>query len=98
MQTPGTQKAKVAIVHVTYEIHEGVQQTIGEVRLNGVEKVSKVALLEQMNTRPGEPFSLTTLAGDRLQLFDYYYRHGFSQVELEFEQHPDPLDPQPHRH
>ncbi|MGA9958173.1 MAG: POTRA domain-containing protein [Acidobacteriaceae bacterium] len=91
--TPGAQKAKVAIVHVTYEIHEGVQQTIGEVRLNGVEKVSKVALLEQMNTRPGEPFSLTTLAGDRLQLFDYYYRHGFSQVELEFEQHPDPLDP-----
>ncbi len=91
--TPGAQKAKVAIVHVTYEIHEGVQQRIGQVRLNGVEKVSKVALLEQMNTRPGEPFSLTTLAGDRLQLFDYYYRHGFSQVELEFEQHPDPLDP-----
>ena len=28
-----------------------------------------------------------------MQLFDYYYRHGFSQVELEFEQHPDPLDP-----
>ena len=91
--TPGAQKTKVAIVHVTYEIHEGVQQRIGQVRLNGVEKVSKVALLEQMNTRPGEPFSLTTLAGDRLQLFDYYYRHGFSQVELEFEQHPDPLEP-----
>ena len=58
-----------------------------------MEKVSKVTLLEQMNTRPGEPFSLTTLAGDRLQIFDYYYRHGFSQVELEFEQHPDPVDP-----
>jgi outer membrane protein assembly complex protein YaeT len=85
--------AKVAIVHVTYEIHEGVQQKIGHVELHGVDKVSKVTLLAQMNTRPGEPFSLTTLAGDRLQLFDYYYRHGFSQVELEFEQHPDPLDP-----
>ncbi|HET9100433.1 MAG TPA: POTRA domain-containing protein [Acidobacteriaceae bacterium] len=91
--TAGTQKAKVALVHVTYEIHEGAQQKIGRVELIGVEKVSKVTLLEQMNTRPGEPFSLTTLAGDRLQLFDYYYRHGFSQVELEFEQHPDPLDP-----
>ncbi|HUV96337.1 MAG TPA: POTRA domain-containing protein, partial [Acidobacteriaceae bacterium] len=90
---PGAPKAKVAVVRVTYEIHEGVQQKIGRVELSGVEKVSKVTLLEQMNTRPGEPFSLTTLAGDRLQLFDYYYRHGFSQVELEFEQHPDPLDP-----
>jgi outer membrane protein insertion porin family len=91
--TPGTQKAKVAIVHVTYDIHEGVQQKIGRVELSGVEKVSKVTLLAQMNTRTGEPFSLTTLAGDRLQLFDYYYRHGFSQAEIEFEQHPDPLDP-----
>ena len=91
--TGGVQKAKVAVVHVTYEIHEGVQQKIGRVELSGVEKVSKVTLLAQMNTRPGEPFSLTTLAGDRLQLFDYYYRHGFSQVELEFEQHPNPLDP-----
>ena len=85
--------AKVAIVHVTYEIHEGVQQKIGRVELSGVEKVSKVTLLALMNTRTGEPFSLTTLAGDRLQIFDYYYRHGFSQVELEFEQHPDPSDP-----
>ncbi len=90
--TPGARKGKVAVVHVTYEIHEGVQQKIGRVELIGVDKVSKVTLLGLMNTRPGEPFSLTTLAGDRLQLFDYYYRHGFSQVELEFEQHPDPLD------
>ncbi len=90
---PGAPKTKVAMVRVTYEIHEGAQQKIGRVELSGVEKVSKVTLLEQMNTRPGEPFSLTTLAGDRLQIFDYYYRHGFSQVELEFERHPDPSDP-----
>lgn len=90
--TPGTKKTKMSVVRVTYEIDEGVQQKIGQVKLVGVEKVSKVTLLEQMNTRPGEPFSLTTLAGDRLQLFDYYYRHGFSQVEIGFDQRPDPLD------
>ncbi|MHB1936732.1 MAG: BamA/OMP85 family outer membrane protein [Acidobacteriaceae bacterium] len=89
----GGAKGKVAIVHVTYEIHEGAQQKIGRVRLSGVEKVSKVTLLAQMNTLPGEPYSLTTLTGDRLQLFDYYYRHGFSQAEIEFEQRPDPADP-----
>ncbi len=89
----GGVKPKVAIIHVTYEIHEGVQQKIGRVQLIGVEKVSKATLLAQMNTLSGEPYSLTTLTGDRLQLFDYYYRHGFSQVELEFEQHPDPADP-----
>jgi outer membrane protein insertion porin family len=89
---PGAPKAKVALVQVTYSIHEGEQQKIGRVDMSGVSKVSKATLLGLMNTRPGEPFSLTTLAGDRLQLFDYYYRHGFSQVELEFDQHPDPLD------
>ena len=57
------EKAKVAIVHVTYEIHEGVQQKIGRVELHGVEKVSKVTLLAQMNTRPGEPFSLDYAGG-----------------------------------
>ncbi|MHB1672665.1 MAG: BamA/OMP85 family outer membrane protein [Acidobacteriaceae bacterium] len=89
----GAPKAKVAVVHVTYEIHEGAQQKIGRVQLSGVEKVSKSRLLAQMNTLSGEPYSLTTLTGDRLELFDYYYRHGFSQVEIEFEQHPDPVDP-----
>jgi outer membrane protein insertion porin family len=90
--TPVAPKTKEAVVRVTYEIHEGAQQKIGRVELSGVAKVSKVTLLEQMNARRGEPFSLTTLAGDRLQLFDYYYRHGFSQVEIEFDQRPDPLD------
>lgn len=89
---PGAPKTKVAVVRVAYEIHEGAQQKIGRVELSGVAKVSKVTLLEQMNARPGEPFALTTLAGDRLQLFDYYYRHGFSQVEIQFNQRPDPVD------
>ena len=85
--------SKTAVIQVTYEIHEGVQQKIGRVKLSGVEKVPQLELLAQMNTLSGEPYSLTTLAGDRLQLFDYYYRHGFSQVELTFEQHPEPEDP-----
>ncbi|MGO8719583.1 MAG: POTRA domain-containing protein [Acidobacteriaceae bacterium] len=90
---PGAAKAKTAVIHVTYEIQEGVQQKIGRVRLSGVEKVPQATLLELMNTRTGEPYSLATLAGDRLQLYDYYYRYGFSQVELTFEEHPEPEDP-----
>ncbi|MGH9615523.1 MAG: POTRA domain-containing protein [Acidobacteriaceae bacterium] len=89
----GAASSKASDVHVTYEIHEGAQQKIGTVRLIGVEKVSRIALLAQMNTLPGEPYSLATLAGDRLQLFDYYYRHGFSQVDITFEEHPEPGNP-----
>ncbi len=86
---PGGSKGKLAVVRVTYEIHEGVQQRIGKVQLIGAAQIPDTKLLAQMNTRPGEPYSLATLAGDRLQLFDDYYRHGFSQVDLTFEQHPE---------
>ena len=83
----GAPKGKLAFIRVTYQIDEGAQQKIGTVEIAGAQHVSAATLLMQMNTRHGEPYSLTTLAGDRLQLFDYYYRHGFSQVEMTFEQH-----------
>lgn len=84
---------KVAVVSVTYEIDEGVQQRIGKIQLIGANQLSPASLLAQMSTRPGEPYSLAILAGDRLKLFDTYYRHGFSQVELTFEQRPQKTDP-----
>ena len=92
-QAPGTKKGKLAYIRVTYRIDEGQQQRIGAVRLIGVQQVSYDKLLAQMNTRPGEPYSLTTLAGDRVQLFSYYYRRGFSQADLSFEQHPQKDNP-----
>lgn len=92
-QAPGTHKGKLAYVRVTYAIHEGVQQRIGRVQLIGVQQVSPAKLLELMNTRPGEPYSLTSLAGDRIELYDYYYRKGFSQANLSFEQHPQKDNP-----
>ena len=92
-QTPGARRGKLAYVRVTYAIHEGVQQRIGKVQLIGVRQVSPSKLLGLMNTRPGEPYSLTSLAGDRIQLYDYYYRKGFSQANLSFEQHPQKDNP-----
>ncbi len=92
-KAPAGARGKLAVVRVTYEIHEGVQQRIGNVQLIGTEQLSDTKLLAQMNTRRGEPYSLATLAGDRLQLFDYYYRHGFSQADLTFERHPEKDDP-----
>lgn len=92
-QVAGAIPGKLAIVRVTYAIQEGVQQRIGTVQLVGAEQLSQMKLLAQMNTRPGEPYSLNTLAADRLQLFDYYYRHGFSQADLIFQRHPSKDDP-----
>ncbi|MEO6965446.1 MAG: POTRA domain-containing protein, partial [Acidobacteriaceae bacterium] len=86
-------KGEVDAIRIAYEIHEGVQQKIGKVRLIGVKQVPYAPLLLAMNTREGEPYSLVALGNDRLQLYDYYYRHGFSQVELTFEQRPEQDNP-----
>jgi len=92
-RSAGTRNGKLAYVRVLYEIHEDAQQRIGKVQLIGVRQVSAGKLLELMNSRPGEPYSLTSLAGDRIQLYDYYYRRGFSQANLTFEQHPQKDNP-----
>ena len=92
-KVPGARRGKLAYVSVVYIIHEGVQQRIGKVQLIGVRQVSPAKLLELMNTRPGEPYSLVSVAGDRIELYNYYYRKGFSQASLSFEQHPQKDDP-----
>jgi outer membrane protein assembly complex protein YaeT len=92
-RNPDGSPRKIPIIAVTYVIQEGVQQRIGKVQLVGAEQLSESKLLAQMSTRPGEPYSLTTLAADRVQLFDDYYRHGFSQVELTFEEQPEKENP-----
>ena len=92
--TPADRAAgkKSARVTVTYAITEGPQQRIGTVTLTGNQQISTADLQRVMNTRPGEPYSLTTLAGDRLQLFDIYYRRGFSQADITFQQQASPAD------
>ncbi len=78
---------------VDYQIEEGPQQRVGIVRLLGVEQVAQEKLLQQMNTRPGQPYSASNLAGDRTTILTYYYRHGFLQVEMTITQQEDAKDP-----
>lgn len=92
-QIPAPKNRKLIYDRVIYRIREGAQQRIGKVDLVGVQQVSSEKLLALMNTRVGEPYSLTSLSGDRVELYDYYYRRGFSQANLTFQQHPEKNDP-----
>jgi outer membrane protein assembly factor BamA len=78
---------------VEYQIEEGPQQRVGTVHLVGVAQVASEKLLQQMNTRSGQPYSLSNLAGDRATILTYYYRHGFLQIEMTVTQHVDASDP-----
>jgi outer membrane protein insertion porin family len=74
---------KVGEIAVTYTIVEGPQQRFGTVALNGVDPSREKDVRALMNSQPGQPFSLVTVAGDRDTVVQYYLSHGFDQVKVE---------------
>ena len=74
---------KVGEIAVTYTIVEGPQQKFGTVALNGVDPSREKVVRQLMNSEPGQPFSLVTVAGDRDAVVQYYLSHGFDQAKVE---------------
>ncbi|MGD0446023.1 MAG: POTRA domain-containing protein [Edaphobacter sp.] len=79
-------------ITVTFTIVEGPQQTFGTVALNGVDGSRMKDVRDLMNSQPGQPFSLVTLAGDRDTVLQYYLAHGFDQVKVELRQAKESTD------
>jgi len=46
-----------------------------------------------MNTLEGQPFSLSTVSGDRDAMLQYYLSHGFDQARVEVKQQIRKDDP-----
>jgi outer membrane protein assembly factor BamA len=91
---PGAKPLKVGEIAVTYTIVEGPQQKFGKVELSGVDASRQKAVQGLMNTQSGQPFSLTTLSGDRDTLLQYYLSHGFEQAKIEIKQTKETADAQ----
>jgi outer membrane protein insertion porin family len=89
---PGAKQLKVGEIGVTYTIVEGPQQRFGTVQLAGVDAGRQKDVRGLMNTQPGQPFSLTTLSGDRDTVLQYYLSHGFEQVKVEIRQTKEATD------
>lgn len=84
---------KLSGIKVQYQIEEGPQQRIGKLQLLGAKQISSADLLQQINTRAGQPYSVSNLAGDRTAILTDYYRHGFLQVEMKVTQHVEVENP-----
>jgi outer membrane protein insertion porin family len=83
---------KVGEIAVTFTIVEGPQQKFGAVNLSGVGEARQKDVRGLMNTQSGQPFSLTTLSGDRDTVLQYYLAHGFDQVKVEIRQTKEKAD------
>jgi outer membrane protein insertion porin family len=91
-EAPGAKPLKVGEIAVVYTIVEGPQQRFGNVQLIGVDASRQKSVRGLMNTQPGQPFSLTTLSGDRDTVLQYYLSHGFEQVKVEIKQTKEKSD------
>jgi outer membrane protein insertion porin family len=88
----GQKPLKLGEIAVTYTIVEGPQQKFGKVDLTGVDASRLKDVKGLMNTQSGQPFSLTTLSGDRDTVLQYYLSHGFEQVKVEVKQAKESAD------
>ena len=67
-------------VHI--HIEEGVRTRVGQVHVEGNNKVSSGDLPE-LSTQAGQPYSEQDLASDRERILNYYFDHGFPNATLE---------------
>ena len=84
--------SKVDNIRVTYHIDEGEQQTFGKVESKGIDPAREALLQPLLQARPGQPFSLVALSGDRDVLLSYYLSNGFDQATVEVGQTVNPDD------
>lgn len=76
-------------ISVTYQIDEGKQDLIGKYEIAGNEKVPLSTLKPLLTTEAGQPYSATTIMGDRDAILTYYYSHGFDHATVKLAQNPE---------
>ena len=83
---------KVAGINVAFKVAEGPQQTFGNVNLTGTDPSRIAAIKGMLQATPGQPFSLTTLSGDRDAVLSYYLSNGFDKARIEVTQNVETPD------
>jgi outer membrane protein insertion porin family len=70
-------------IQVTVRIDEGPQTRVHSVDIVGNKTFTKDQLDAMLTTIPGQPFSEFNLASDRDSVVNYYYNHGFPDIQFE---------------
>lgn len=86
-------KLKLGNIEVTVKIDEGPQQKFGPIQITGVSPAYLEPIRSMMNSREGQPFSLSNLAGDRDAILGYYVSRGFDRARVEVRQTVDKANP-----
>lgn len=67
---------------VIYHITEGPQTRVASIKIEGNNTVPESELLPLMNTQDGQPYSQYNVALDQQEILNYYFNHGFPDVQF----------------
>ncbi len=81
-------QGKVNQLAVTLLIAEGAQQIVSKLDVDGINQLDKKALLANLSSTPGQPFSEYDVAADRDNILTEYFSRGFPNATFEWSSRP----------
>lgn len=64
-------------------IDQGSQTRVGQLDIQGNDRISADTIREQVTSRPGQPFSETNVASDREAVLNFYFAQGFPEASFQ---------------
>ncbi|MGH9585822.1 MAG: POTRA domain-containing protein [Acidobacteriaceae bacterium] len=93
VKTIGRKNNKVEELAITYKVDQGKQDLLGKYSIAGNDKIALSVLRPLLTTEAGQPYSSSTIMGDRDALLTYYYSHGFDHATVKLQQNPEANNP-----
>jgi outer membrane protein insertion porin family len=76
-------QGKKGNLFVTYQIVEGPQTLVDDLKIEGFHALSLDTLLSVVGSSSGQPYSVTSVASDRNNILALYYNEGFPEARLD---------------
>lgn len=80
-------------INVLIHIDEGPQTLVGKLTIQGNDKVAADDLRALVSSTAGQPYSDVNVAADQTEITNYYFNHGFPQVQFESSAKAEPENP-----
>lgn len=77
------------ILNITFEINEGRQYLVGDVKINGNLVFQEKDIRSRITMKSGKPFSAKVLRQDAAAIRQYYYQFGYMNVVIDIERNLD---------
>ncbi len=78
-------RGKTGDIAVIFHVEEGAQWFVDSLTVSGIERLAKNekdAIMAQLSSSAGQPYTLVNVAQDRNVILTAYYSHGFPEAEF----------------